>query len=427
MADLDTFLQDDGDAYDWDSDTGSVEQDPFNMTNLKKANGGVKDENEVPLNSKKVSNVSLDLEEEGLREEKELEQAKQFDFKENDKKMAVPTPYKSPSPKMGKKKTSIVANIVKKPSMTQPNVERKVSMVSVTHSPSKNHGDNSTPFQSRYSPEVVAFFTEINKKPITQQAIEYLNAYWDEVGDQAEFIFSVAIKVFREADMHRQGITLYYKYDEGSDVDYPTYLYFYEKLVKYVTANPEWKTGQYEKSAVYEVKTAIKHKNDLKEKVDVNFDGRISFLEYLLYQYNVFSNPADYMQRAKMAQEEHPAITAARQALDEVNARIRAYNEEKARLTEGAKQGGVKGLTFKHQLKMLDTSPLGEELNKALITAEAAVRLAVKKFQSGTGAVGTSVKGAPRGALWWMQRDLDEKKRVIVPATLRRAKKNKKA
>ena len=87
------------------------------------------------------------------------------------------------------------------------------------------------------------------------------------MGDQAEFIFSVAMKIFREADMHRTGITLFYKYEEGCDVDYPTYLYFYEKLAKFVNENPEWRQGQFEKSAVYEVKTAIKHKNELKEKV----------------------------------------------------------------------------------------------------------------------------------------------------------------
>jgi len=30
--------------------------------------------------------------------------------------------------------------------------------------------------------------------------------------------------------------------------------------------------------------TALIRKQELREKVDVNFDGRISFLEYLLYQ-----------------------------------------------------------------------------------------------------------------------------------------------
>ena len=89
----------------------------------------------------------------------------------------------------------------------------------------------------------------MNKKTFTEQAVEYLNAYWDEIGDQAEFIFSVAHRIFREADMHRQGIQLYFKYEEGNDVDYPTYLYFYEKLAKFVKEHPEWKTEQYEKSA----------------------------------------------------------------------------------------------------------------------------------------------------------------------------------
>lgn len=268
-------------------------------------------------------------------------------------------------------------------------------------------------YKGKYDEEVINFFTEMNKKSFTEQAIEYLNAYWDEIGDQAEFVFSVAHRIFTEADMHRQGITLIYKYEEGSSVDYPTYLYFYEKLCKFVQKNPEWRQGQYEKSAVYDVKTAIKHKKELQEKVDVNFDGAISFLEFLLYQYNMFSNPAQFMARARAAGEEHPAIIAARLALEKVNERIKAYEAERARLEEGAKLPGVKGLTFKHQLTMLDSSPLAEELNKALITAEAAVRIAVRKFAGGVG-LSTAQNGGtftPRGALWWMQRDLEEKKK----------------
>ena len=44
--------------------------------------------------------------------------------------------------------------------------------------------------------------------------------------------------------------------------------------------------------------TAIKRKQELREKVDVNFDGRIAFIEYLLYQYRDCANPADFCQRS---------------------------------------------------------------------------------------------------------------------------------
>ena len=72
----------------------------------------------------------------------------------------------------------------------------------------------------------------------------------------------------------------------------------------------------------------------------------------------------------------------------------------------------MKGLRAKNLLAQLDSSPLAEELNKALITAEAAVRIATRKFggQKGTGAA-TGEAGAPLtdGAIWWMNRDLQEK------------------
>jgi hypothetical protein len=95
-----------------------------------------------------------------------------------------------------------------------------------------------------------------------------------------------------------------------------------------------------------EMMTAIVRKQELREKVDVNFDGRISFLEYLLYQYRAFCNPGDFCERSmKVAGfAENDEIKKARAALDEVNEAIRAYEKEKARLEEESKLPGVKGL-----------------------------------------------------------------------------------
>merc|ERR1712226_681636 len=100
--------------------------------------------------------------------------------------------------------------------------------------------------------------------------------------------------------------------------------------------------------------TAIKRKQEIREKVDVNFDGKIGMLEYLLYQYKDIANPADFCERSMGGGEEHPEIRKARLALEEVNKRIRAYEAEKARLE-----------------KIVNTS---------------------------------------QGAIWWMNRDLEDKK-----------------
>ena len=75
--------------------------------------------------------------------------------------------------------------------------------------------------------------------------------------------------------------------------------------------------------------TAIVRKQELRDKVDVNFDGRVSLLEYLLYQYKDYANPADFCVRSMAGPDEHPEIRKARLALEEVNKAVKAYEAEK--------------------------------------------------------------------------------------------------
>jgi len=265
-----------------------------------------------------------------------------------------------------------------------------------------------TSFKEKLDAQALAYFGEVTKRPFSQQAVAFLNAYWPEVGSQAEFIFTVAWEKIKYADMHAKGISLIYKYEEGTDLDYDIGLYFYEILCKFLddTKNKKWATAPFDISQPV-MMTAIKRKQELREKVDVNFTQRISFLEYLLHQYRDFANPVDFCSRS-MGKDEHPEIRKARLALEDVNKRIRAYEEEKARLEKESLEPGVRGLKAKNLLAQLGSSPLWEELNKALITAEAAVRIATKKFSGQNGAEGES--GPTEGAIWWMNRDLEDKK-----------------
>jgi len=73
----------------------------------------------------------------------------------------------------------------------------------------------------------------------------------------------------------------------------------------------------------------------------------------------------------------------------------------------------VKALGAKNMLAQIDSGPLKEQLNKALISAEAAVRIATKKY-GGMGGSGTD-GGSSDGALWWMNRDLEEKQKRYGP------------
>ena len=169
--------------------------------------------------------------------------------------------------------------------------------------------------------------------------------------------------------------------------------------------------------------TAIQRKKELRERVDVNFDGRVSPLEYLLYQYNASPKELIVRMEQNTIQGEHEEIRKARMALEAVNKAIAEYEAEKARLTEASELPGVKGMKAKNELAQLNSGPLWEKLNVALITAEAAVRMAVKKFGGGGGAVvsGAAAPGAAAaaaapsirtdGAIWWMKRDLEEKQR----------------
>jgi len=265
-------------------------------------------------------------------------------------------------------------------------------------------------FTEKLDAESLKFFSDVALKPFSQQAVSFLNAYWPEVNHEAEFIYSVAWETIKYADMHCKGISLVFKYEEGHDVDFDIGLYFYEQLCKFCEDPKNKKYRDDFPLSLPVMMTALIRKQELRDKVDVNFDGRISFLEYLLYQYQNVANPADFCKRS-MGHDEHPEVKKARLALEEVNRRIAAYEEEKDRLTKisEAEKNSVKGLGAKNLLAQIDSGPLKEELNKALITAEAAVRMAVKKFGGSTGSGGGG--GDSEGALWWMNRDLLEKQK----------------
>lgn len=276
-------------------------------------------------------------------------------------------------------------------------------------------------FVEKLDAEALAYFNSVAAKPFAQQAVAFLNAYWPEVKDEAEFIFSVGWDKIKYADMNAKGVQLIYQYTEGFDLDFDIGLYFYEQICKFVEdpKNKEWTKYAMSQPVMM---TAIKRKQELREKVDVNFDGRISMLEYLLYQYKDVANPADFCKRSMAGGDEHPEIRKARLALEEATKAIRAYEAEKARLEEGSKLPGVKGLKFKNMLAQLGASPLWEAINKSLITAEAAVRIATKKYggaRGGAGAGGAGDDGADtgptEGAIWWMNRDLEEKKKRYGP------------
>jgi len=282
-------------------------------------------------------------------------------------------------------------------------------------------------FVEKLDAKSLEVFNAACAKNSSNQAMFFLNAFWEEFGDQAEFIYAGSNQVFRMSDMKAKGVSFVHLYEEGKDLDFDMGIYMFEQLCKFWDdPNHEWFRGSMFGLANWAAKnkdftttyakskpnmlTSIKRKQELKERVDVNFDGRVSFLEYLLYQYG--ASPKSLIERS-MGNDLPEELRAALQALADVQKRVNEYEAEKARLeAESQKNGGqgVKALGAKNLLAQLNSSPLWENINKALIIAEAKVRIAQRKYGVGGTAVGEGGPMRNNGTLWWMDRELREKK-----------------
>jgi hypothetical protein len=167
-------------------------------------------------------------------------------------------------------------------------------------------------FVEKLDEKSLAVFNEATSKNSSSQCMFFLNAFWDEFGDQAEWIFAVSNQIFRMADMKAKGIMYVHLYEEGKDLDFDMGIYLFEQICKFWDEpNHEWYRGSiglanwaakhlnYQdlfKKSQPQMMTSIARKKELKDKVDVNFDGRVSMLEYLLYQYG--ASPKSLIERS---------------------------------------------------------------------------------------------------------------------------------
>jgi len=267
-----------------------------------------------------------------------------------------------------------------------------------------------TSFVEKLDAQSLKVFNDVCARPFSDQAMFLLNAFWTELESEANCIYECLWEIIKKVDMDNKGISLIHKYTEGNDLDFDMALRLYEASRVFFDKNPKWKTSNPKSSPADLDLTAIVRKKRIRENVDVNFDGRISFLEFLLDLYQL--SPKDLLDRSKGASEP-PEVTAAKKALSDVQKKINEYEEYKLRLENESILPGVKGLTAKNLLFQLDASPLSQELRKLLITAEAAVRIAIRKYGSGSGEPGA---GSPTaGSIWWLQTDLDVKKKKYSP------------
>jgi len=272
---------------------------------------------------------------------------------------------------------------------------------------------------------------ELSRKCFKDQAIWALNGFWDVMEKDAELVWNWCQTL---GELHQD------KHADGCDLDEFWSHKFLETLGETMT--------------VIEMREKFR-------KIDADFNKRMSLLEYLMFRYNIEPhamctapqgdgdpekiNKAQAMvaEAQKAVDEMNAALAAAvaaenenKAALDELRAQEKAFEDKKAALEKTKNDmsiGIVKRNSAANQLdQLLSEDPL--PLRKAKINQAAAV----KKSERATKAAEAAVKnaetklqealdflqrakasgGVARGAIWWMEREITEKKKYL-PASRR--------
>jgi len=290
---------------------------------------------------------------------------------------------------------------------------------------------------SRVDKADTAKWEELSAKCFKDQAIWALNGFWDIMEKDAELVWNWCQTL---GELHQD------KHADGCDLDEFWSHKFLETLGETMT--------------VIEMREKFR-------KIDADFNKRMSLLEYLMFRYNIEPHAmvvapqggdqeqinkaqamVDSAQKAVDAMnaalaDAKKAVEAAqvaenenKAALEELRAQEKAFEDKKAALEKTKNDtsiGIVKRNSAANQLdQMLSEDPL--PLRKAKINQAAAV----KKSERATKAAEAAVKnaetklqealdflqrakqsgGVARGAIWWMEREITEKKKYL-PASRR--------
>jgi len=283
---------------------------------------------------------------------------------------------------------------------------------------------------SRVDKADIAKWEELSTKCFKDQAIWALNGFWDILEKDAELVWNWCQTL---GELHQD------KHADGCDLDEFWSHKFLETLGETMT--------------VIEMREKFR-------KIDADFNKRMSLIEYLMFRYNIEPhamvtapqggdqeqiNKAQAMvdSAQKAVDAMNTALSAAvaaenenKAALEELRAQEKAFEDKKAALEKTKNDtsiGIVKRNSAANQLdQMLSEDPL--PLRKAKINQAAAV----KKSERATKAAEAAVKnaetklqealdflqrakqsgGVARGAIWWMEREITEKKKYL-PASRR--------
>jgi len=283
---------------------------------------------------------------------------------------------------------------------------------------------------SRVDKADTAKWEELSAKCFKDQAIWALNGFWDTMEKDAELVWNWCQTL---GELHQD------KHADGCDLDEFWSHKFLETLGETMT--------------VIEMREKFR-------KIDADFNKRMSLLEYLMFRYNIEPhamvtapqggdqeqiNKAQAMvdSAQKAVDAMNAALSAAqaaenenKAALAELRAQEKAFEDKKAALEKTKNDtsiGIVKRNSAANQLdQMLSEDPLPlrkakinqaaavKKCERATKTAEAAVKNAESKLQEALDFLQRAKQsgGVARGAIWWMERELTEKKKYL-PASRR--------
>lgn len=230
----------------------------------------------------------------------------------------------------------------------------------------------------------LVFVNLANEQPYDIQAKLFISAFWGKGNVDNEAVFQFCNKYY-DTDLFLKGLSPVQKKEASTNLDEHGFHVFLERHIKPIT--------------VLEARKRLK-------EADMSFDGKVSFLEFCVWHFK--QTTSDFLQNAPRdlrqldAQNLTPAIKAAQMALAVVMNEIAKIENERTRLETVIENGkGIKALRAKNELQQLLSRDM-TEFNKALLTAEAAVRRA--------GGKATGVKIDP-AVLWWMDQELQAMKR----------------
>lgn len=267
--------------------------------------------------------------------------------------------------------------------------------------------------QTTFDTKMNDFTNRIREHEFRGQAVYFLNAFWREIGnaEAKDVEGNPATKQIKIVE--RTGVRY-----EDQVMTWPVQIYEWVQLMTKLSGDSKGSTMhvldesggarflEIEKRA----KTVLARRKML-QTVDIDCDNHMSLFEWLLACEQLFDMTGTAFNSALSIQQRfhelmnrpqgtNEALEKAQAALDDVLAEIAAIEaklEKNFAIMETG--GGVKKLKAKNVIDQINSNFPNVEMNRKLITAQAAVRSATKGGADGQ-------PGVMPGANWWLKYEL---------------------